>query len=213
MMSGYLDMTFKTEQELFWASEFGDEYIERNMSERLLAANLKYFTSSLRSAGQIGSVVEFGANVGMNMRALKLLYPGISRYGIEINKKAANELKSVIGTDNVFNGSILDYSPVERFDVSMTKGVLIHINPDVLEDVYQKLYDSSRRFILIGEYYNPKPVTISYRGNEDKLFKRDFCGDFLDKFSDLALVDYGFAYKRDVAFSQDDITWFLMEKK
>ena len=25
--------------------------------------------------------------------------------------------------------------------------------------------------------------------------------------------DYGFAYKRDPKFPQDDITWFLMEKK
>jgi spore coat polysaccharide biosynthesis protein SpsF len=26
------------------------------------------------------------------------------------------------------------------------------------------------------------------------------------------LVDYGFAYHRDPAFPQDDITWFLLEK-
>ena len=30
----------KTEQELFWEGEFGDEYISRNQSKELLAANL-----------------------------------------------------------------------------------------------------------------------------------------------------------------------------
>ncbi|NDB35890.1 MAG: pseudaminic acid biosynthesis-associated methylase, partial [Flavobacteriia bacterium] len=43
--------------------------------------------------------------------------------------------------------------------------------------------------------------------------KRDFAGELLDTFPDLRLVDYGFAYKRDTSFPQDDITWFLLEKQ
>ena len=62
------------------------------------------------------------------------------------------------------------------------------------------------------EYYNPSPVTINYRGHSDRLFKRDFEGEILDKFPDLNLIDYGFSYKRDVVFPQDDITWFLLQK-
>ena len=34
----------------------------------------------------------------------------------------------------------------------------------------------------------------------------------LDRYSDLKLVDYGFVYRRDPNFRQDDATWFLMEK-
>ena len=74
--------------------------------------------------------------------------------------------------------------------------------------VYQQLYKSSRKYILIAEYYNPSPVSISYRGHEDRLFKRDFAGEFLDKFEDVRIVDYGFAYHR-MSFPQDDITWFV----
>ncbi len=62
------------------------------------------------------------------------------------------------------------------------------------------------------EYYNPSPVAITYRGHDDRLFKRDFCGDLLDKYKDLYLVDYGFCYRRDPVFQQDDMTWFLMRK-
>ena len=205
-------MNYRTEQEEFWAGDFGDNYIERNKSERLLASNLSFFSNALKSAGKIDSVIEFGSNIGMNLKALKLLFPEQQQFGIEINTKAADELKKFVGDSNVFNGSLLDFDSKEKYELSLIKGVLIHINPETLPKIYKKLYKTSKKYILICEYYNPVPVTINYRGHEDRLFKRDFCGEIMDKYTDLRLVDYGFAYKRDPAFSQDDITWFLMEK-
>lgn len=205
-------MTFKTEQESFWASDFGDDYINRNKSQQLLSSNVNYFVKALHSASKIESVIEFGANVGMNLRALNILFPEMEKYGIEINKKAAKELKEYLGEQFVFNGSIFDYEANKKYNLSMTKGVLIHLNPDMLEVVYKKLYESSNKYILVGEYYNPSPVSISYRGNQEKLFKRDFCGEIMELYPDLELVDYGFCYKKDPVFSQDDITWFLMRK-
>lgn len=203
---------YKTDQEAFWSGAFGDEYIGRNDSQELLASNLNFFTKALKSAGRVASCIEFGANIGMNLRALKLLYPHMQQYGIEINEAAASGLKQFVGQDNVFTGTIYDYPAQRTFDLALIKGVLIHINPDMLKNVYQKLYQSSERYILVCEYYNPSPVTIPYRGHMDRLFKRDFCGEMLEQFPDLKLVDYGFAYKRDTAFPQDDITWFLMKK-
>ncbi|HND74014.1 MAG TPA: hypothetical protein PKW10_06205, partial [Saprospiraceae bacterium] len=67
-------------------------------------------------------------------------------------------------------------------------------------------------YILIAEYYNPSPVTLNYRGHSNRLFKRDFAGDMLDQYPDLRLIDYGFCYRRDNLFPQDDITWFMLEK-
>lgn len=203
---------FKTPQEKFWAEEFGDDYIDRNQGEQLLASNLNFFTKALAKAYRISSCKEFGANIGMNLKALTLLYPGTKLQGIEINQKASQELSKVIGEDNVFNCSIFDAPTIDKVELSLIKGVLIHINPDMLQNVYQKLYDSSSKYILIAEYYNPSPVAIQYRGHSDKLFKRDFAGEFLDKFGDTKLVDYGFSYRRDIAFPQDDITWFLIKK-
>jgi spore coat polysaccharide biosynthesis protein SpsF len=205
-------MVFKTEQEAFWAGSFGEDYIERNIGEKLLASNLNFFSRALRQAGKIASCVEFGANVGMNMRALKLLYPDMALKAVEINAKAAGILGEFVGAQNVFQGSIFDYPVKEKSSLSLIKGVLIHINPDMLPMTYQKLYDASSEWILVCEYYNPSPVAIPYRDHKDRLFKRDFAGEMLDKFPDLKLVDYGFAYRRDPAFPQDDITWFLMKK-
>lgn len=206
-------MAYKTEQEAFWAGEFGTGYIERNQGKALLAANLSFFSKVFKQVGKPDSILEFGANIGMNLKALKLLFPEVNLSGIEINKEAADELAKVIPLEDVFNGSILEYNAVAEFQISLIKGVLIHINPEVLPLVYKKLYDSSSKYILIAEYYNPSPVTINYRGNSDRLFKRDFAGEMLETYSDLKLIDYGFCYKRDMVFPQDDITWFLLEKK
>ena len=206
-------MNFKTEQEKFWAGDFGDEYIGRNKSEEYLASNLNFFSKAFNQLGQPKSLIEFGANIGMNLRAIKLLFPTIDLFGIEINKNAAEELAKFIGQENVFNGSIFEFEATHKCDVSLIKGVLIHINPEMLSLVYEKLYTASNKYILICEYYNPSPVNVSYRGHSDRLFKRDFAGEMLEKYVDLKLVDYGFCYKRDKAFPQDDITWFLLEKE
>jgi pseudaminic acid biosynthesis-associated methylase len=206
-------LEFKTEQEKFWAGAFGDEYIGRNKSEEYLASNLNFFSKAFNQLGRPNSLIEFGANVGMNLRAIKLLFPNIELSGVEINKSASEELAGFLGQENVFNGSIFDYQPNVEFDVSLIKGVLIHINPEMLSTVYEKLYQSSNKYILIAEYYNPSPVTVNYRGHKDRLFKRDFAGELLEKCDDLELIDYGFTYKRDKAFPQDDVTWFLIKKK
>ena len=113
---------YLTEQETFWASSFGDEYIIRNKNQKLLASNLNFFTKVMSRAGQVKSVIEFGSNIGMNMRALKLLYPHQSQFGIEINSKAAEELKNLLGEENVFNGSILDFESSKNMNCRLLKG-------------------------------------------------------------------------------------------
>ena len=201
-------MSYKTEQENFWSSEFGDNYIDRNQN---YIVNIPFFSKVISRTFGVKSVIEFGCNVGLNLMALNNLLPRCELTGVEINSKAANEL-SKWGGCNVINESIFDYKDSKKYDLSMIKGVLIHINPDMLNNVYEKLYDSSDRYILVAEYYNPTPVNVSYRGYNDRLFKRDFAGEMLDKYSDLELVDYGFLYHRDKYFEQDDINWFLLEK-
>ena len=203
---------FRTDQESFWAGEFGSDYIGRNQGDRLLASNLNFFARALQAARGIGSCIEFGASIGMNLKALKLLYPGLDASAIEINRDAAEQLAEVIPASQIFNASILDFTPARTWDLTLIKGVLIHLNPEVLPEVYDRLVESAGRYLLVAEYYNPSPVAIPYRGHSDRLFKRDFAGEIMDRHPGLRLVDYGFAYHRDPNFPQDDITWFLMEK-
>lgn len=205
--------TFKTEQEAFWAGDFGTDYIQRNQGDQLLASNLNFFVGALHATRGVKSCVEFGANIGMNLKALNLLHPGIDAHGVEINAEAARQLGEVIPPERVHNTSILDFELKRKWDLALIKGVLIHINPEVLPQVYDKLVASTDRYLLVAEYYNPAPVAIPYRGHSDRLFKRDFAGEIMERHPHLQLVDYGFAYRRDPNFPQDDITWFLMEKR
>jgi len=206
-------MTFKTEQEAFWAGDFGTAYIQRNQGDKLLASNLDFFAKALRASRDIRSCIEFGANIGMNLKALKLLHPMQDQYGIEINADAASELALVIPQKNVYHSSILDFNPQQTWDLTLIKGVLIHINPDELPQVYDKLVAACGKYLLVAEYYNPSPVAIPYRGHIDRLFKRDFAGEIMNRHPQMELIDYGFSYRRDPSFPQDDITWFLMGKR
>lgn len=203
---------FATEQEEFWAGEFGNNYVLRNQGDALVAANVDLFSKALRVAQPIGTCLEFGANIGLNVKALQTLYPGMTQHAIEINVDAARALERLIPKDHITQGSILDFQCNRTFDLVLIKGVLIHIQPNALPLVYEKLYESTGKYLLVCEYYSPVPVSVNYRGHENRLFKRDFCGEILDRYPDLRLVDYGFVYRRDPKFPQDDSTWFLMEK-
>ncbi len=203
---------FNTPQEAFWAGEFGTEYIARNRGSALLASNIDFFARGLHRAQGISSCIEFGANIGMNLSALKLLYPEMEAFGIEINNEAAAQLSEVIPPSQIYNTSILDFSPDRQWELTLIKTVLIHIEPSFLPSVYEKLVSSTSRYLMVAEYYSQSPVEVSYRGHSDRLFKRDFAGEILDSFPEMQLIDYGFAYRRDPKYPQDDISWFLMEK-
>ncbi len=203
---------YKTEQEEFWAGEFGNEYTNRNMGASLVAANTALFARMFYKTVNIASMIEFGANRGLNLVAVRNLFPNIQLDAVEINQQAVEELKA-LGLATVFHSSLFDFKVDKQYDATLSKGVLIHINPDSLHLAYQMLYQYSRKYICIMEYYNPKPVEVEYRGNRNKLFKRDFAGEMMDKYPDLTLLDYGFVYHRDNNFPQDDGNWFVLEKR
>ena len=203
---------FQTEQEDFWAGEFGNEYIDRNKHPKMFSAYVTIWSKIICRTSNIKSAIEFGSNVGYNLKAIHTLLPNIDISCVEINKKAVTYLKKLKFLDTIYNDSILNFKPEKKYNLSFTRGVLIHIDPDKLNICYDLLYKSSDKYILIFEYYNPQPVEVLYRGNAKRLFKRDFAGEIMDKFSDLKLIDYGFTYHRDPNFCFGDSNWFLLKK-
>lgn len=208
-------MMYQTEQEEFWNGEFGDAYIERNQDTQLTEANKHFLKQALSgiSGAPVKSCIEFGANIGLNEDALHQLYPDMVLDAIEINAKAAARLEKKKHIRQVYHTSILEYEPRHSYGLVLIKGVLIHIAPNVLDSVYEKLYRSADKYILLAEYYNPTPVEVAYRGHAARLFKRDFCGEIMDKYQDLALTDYGFVYHRDPVNPMGDMNWFLLQKQ
>lgn len=195
--------------EEFWQGEFGNDYTERNAN--ILPAQISFFSKVLKNK-QINSVLELGANIGINLDALKLLYPHLDGTGVEINKEACDKIYPEF---RAVNSSILrfgyDEAAGRTYDLVLTKGVLIHTPPDELNDVYEIMSNFSHKYILIAEYYNPTPVEVKYHGFTGKLWKRDFAKEFLQTCPDFELDDYGFVYHGDT-HPQDDLTYFLMRR-
>lgn len=204
-------------QEKLWMSSFGDEYQRRSPGN--VEANRVLFEHALDGL-TIHSAIEFGAGVGSNLVALRELLPNAHLSAVEINPVAVAEIRKKEPGVQVHVTSIIgwttprDLEPIEppAWDLALTKGLLIHIAPVDLLSAYKAIHRATKRYVLLCEYYCPKPRMIPYRGNDDVLWARDFAGEMIDHFPDLRLVDYGWVYHRD-PHPQDDLTWFLMEKR
>lgn len=198
-----------TIQEGFWRGEFGDRYMERNMNG--LPSALSFWADVTERTGPIASALELGANIGTNLRALARLLPKCRRDAVEINAKAAQVLRESGRAEAVYERSLLDFNPPQRYDLVFTRGVLIHISPSDIDRAYATIMRCAGRFVLVAEYYSPQPVEVEYRGHSQRLWKRDFAGELMDRYP-LRLVDYGFQYRRDAVFPADDVTHFLLER-
>lgn len=201
----------------FWRKDFGNEYIERNNSPDLIKNNEALFRKALLPMLYTTPmrVIEFGANIGLNIHALRRIAPfsTCEFSAVEPNEKAADELRKIDGV-NVYQTAMQDGDePWGRgYDLAVSKGLLIHVAPADLPLAYGALYRASRRFILLAEYHNPSPVEVPYRGHAGRLFKRDFAAEMLETFPDLAIVGYHFAWKHDVYAPQDDLLCVLLER-
>ena len=207
-------MLFNSDQEKFWATTYADDYIKKNSEfDHKLGAEA-WGRILERVQGRVENYLECGCNIGRNITQIKLILPDAKPSIIEISEPAFNFVTAHNEFVNAYNGPILnsDFGK-DSFDLVFTMGVLIHINPDQLLEHMAKMFEYSRRYILIGEYFNRTPITIEYQGKKEKLFKRDFGKLFIENF-DVKLVDYGFlwGYKYDVA-GFDDITWWMFEKE
>lgn len=86
-------MKFKTGQEEFWAGEFGNDYLERNQGASSVSSNIALFSRILSRTSHVSSVIEFGANIGLNLIGIKNLLPNVELSAIEINEKGDNPIR------------------------------------------------------------------------------------------------------------------------
>lgn len=204
----------KSDQELFWENEYARDYIDKNIDfdNRLGSEAWSKVFSSIKKH-PLRNYLECGCSIGRNIEQLKISQPSLTPSIIEISEPAFSYVTSRHTFEYSFNGAILDSKlPTNYFDLVFTMGVLIHINPDDLMRTLSRMYDYSKKYVLLGEYFNRTPVSIEYQGQENRLFKRDFGKLFMENF-DVKLTSYGFfwGYIYDAA-GFDDITWWLFEK-
>lgn len=194
-----------------WRGEFGNHYVQRNPATvEAIAAREKLWISILNTMlpERPKSVLEFGANVGINLKALRRILSNVRRGAVEPNMLAQQLLVESKSVEHL----IEDIRNCDtQFDLAFTSGVLIHIPPDDLLETCREIHRVSSRWIVAIEYFSHEPQEVEYRGAMGRLWKRDFGAFYLDNFPDLNPIGCGFAWKRMTGL--DDLTWWVFEKR
>ena len=199
-----------------WRGQFGDDYIGRNETDpSQLAARKKMWErvlAPIESRRQPGSILEVGANIGLNLRALSDV-TSAALYGLEPNATALQRMvdDAVVPQARALEGSAQAIPLADgAVEMAFTCGVMIHIHPDDLAAACQEMSRVTTRYIACIEYFDAAPRSIEYRNRDDLLFKRDFGAFWLEQEPSLKLLDYGFFWRP--ATSLDNLTWWLFEK-
>ncbi len=203
-----------TPQEDFWINKITESYAQDNsvFDEELGLLAWERILSKIDKS-DISNYLDCGSNIGRNITFLKKILPTATANIVELAKGPYEKCLKDFQIGESFLGPIKDSNFTRKFDLVFTSGVLIHINPDDLLQSMERMYEMSSRYILIGEYFNRTPVMISYRGEEDRLFKRDFGKLFLENF-DCKVLDYGFLWGHEFdSAGFDDLTYWLFEKR
>jgi pseudaminic acid biosynthesis-associated methylase len=202
-----------TPQEHFWREKITDSYSRDNsfFDEKLGLQAWEIILSKIDKS-DMSSYLDCGSNIGRNISFLKKVLPEATSNIVELAKAPFDKCMSDFHITESFLGPLKDAKFNSKFDLVFTSGVLIHVNPDDLLDSMSRMFEASSKYILIIEYFNRTPVMINYRGEDDRLFKRDFGKLFLENF-DCEVLDYGFLWGHvfdNAGF--DDVTYWLFEK-
>lgn len=187
-----------THQRKTWESEFGKDYLQRNLFNPDELENL-YLTRYGLSKTQLNSrflenipkdakILEVGTNIGNQILHLQKM--GFTNlYGIEIQERAINFAKHRADNLNIIKGDALDIPFKDNFfDLVFTHGVLIHISPENINSVLKEIYRVSKKYIWGLEYYAPNYTEIEYHGQNSLMWKTDFMNLYKTNFSDLKIV-------------------------
>ena len=197
-----------------WRGDFGKAYIERNdFPTQTLAALTRAWAGMLLSLRpQPMSILEVGANVGLNLKALSRITTA-DLYAVEPNELARQRMVDdcVVPASHVFDGFAANLPFVDKsIDLVFTSGVLIHIDPADLAASCSEIFRVSRRYVLCAEYFSAEERAVTYRGLQDQLFTRDFGKFWMDLKPELRLLDYGFIWRGEAGL--DNITWWIFER-
>lgn len=199
----------------FWRGTFGDEYTGRHpATDQELRARVALWAKILSHIApeKPRTILEVGANIGNNLRALRSL-SGARFMAVEPNDHARKKLDAdeVVNAGDIRAGTAasIDF-PDDIAEMTFSSGVLIHIPPADLLASCREIYRCSSRWIVAIEYFSAEPREVSYRGHAGKLFTRDFGGFYLDHFHDLKPIACGFVWKR--LTGMDNLTYWVFSK-
>jgi len=186
-----------------WTGDFGDAYTARQPSN---IVDRREFWCAIMPPN-VGSILEVGANTGMNLEAISQFSAARLR-GVEPNNRARLEACEKYEVISACADDI-PY-PDGLFDLVFTCGVLIHIPTDKLLASMKDIHRVSGQWIICAEYFAPSEEMIPYRGTTDTLWRRDYGSIWMDNFPDLRCEGCVFAWKRITGM--DNLVVWIFEK-
>lgn len=210
-------------QQNMWESNFGDEYTDRNMYYDPHYLDQEYINrfgtsradieNEFFSNLDIKNVLEIGCNCGDKLVRFVKIHPNVVAYGVDINDHAIDAHKKTSVGLNIYvvKGSAFDVPFKDHiFDLVMTNGLLIHINPYNLSCAISEIYRCSSRYIFGYEYYNADGVCeVTYRNNANMMWKQDFSKLFTKYYPALSVVKSKIYFKNE---SEKCIAYLLENK-
>lgn len=193
-------MTDTTAQLTTWTSTFGRDYTDRNtmpldaMDEAFrvqLGTRKSEIYRDLVGPTRLpaGKVLEVGCNIGLQLRLLERVNPGLEFHGLEPQGYAIERAREFAPNMRFHPGTAFALPfPDQAFDLVMTHGVLIHLAPADLPRALGEIHRVSRRLILSHEYYARETVEVPYQGRTGLLWKTDFARRYRELFPSLREV-------------------------
>ena len=187
-------------QEKAWIGEFGKQYTDRNIKspedeDKLYFDDFRITRTALykeffeNEINKNSKILEVGCNIGQQLLLLqKMNYTDL--WAIDLQDYAVEIAKRRTRSINIIKASASDIPFKDNyFDLVFTAGVLIHISPKDIEKVLDENYRCSNSYIMGLEYYVPQGYQmVNYQGKNDLMWKTDFLGLYLNRFSNLKLI-------------------------
>ena len=169
-----------------WAQSYGVNYIVKGLGEDWETTRVPLWENVVAELRACETILEIGCNIGMNVRAINKLQPQARITGLEINRICVDLVKKDLPYVDVIHDSLLSYKGRNKWDMVLSRGVLIHINPDALPEAYKKLGRMARKYVFLAEHYSESveidagypPSGRGFDKQDDFLWRRDFFTEF-----------------------------------
>lgn len=203
-------------QENHWAGNRGNRYIDRNQPDTDPQIE-RFWYECLKPIPAGSSLIEFGSSIGINLLPINEIRPDIKLSAVEINEKAVSVIKETLPHIRIFNENIVLFKPEEQWDVTLIKGVLIHVTDDLkYEKVLENIDHISKKFVIICDHIADTPTWVEYEGRGDLWKIRKFPIDFVQRYKHWQIIDTGF-FTRNVESkclddSMRDVRYYTLKR-
>lgn len=145
-----------------------NEYTDDNRKEQQELSKFIYFLSIGLGAKNI---CECGCNVGNNLSS----FPNnFDVHGVDLNTYALEKAKNKYPNFHFKEANINNTSHADSsFDLVFTRGVLIHIQENEVDNVLNELVRISKKWILNLEYHGDDGKMIKWKRGDDLVWYRN----------------------------------------